>query len=60
MAEKRHWYEIEDPKLMTLALISTVHLVKQLLDDGKIEDAKNVVNQTIAETDKHKLFTTGG
>jgi len=54
MSEERLWFNFEDPTKMSLLLCSVVHGARQLLEEGKIEDAKRVLDFAMNEMDKYK------
>ncbi len=54
MSEERIWYNFDNPTRMSLLLGSAVLGARQLLDGGKIEEAKQVLDCAINEMDKYK------
>ncbi|HEU0048647.1 MAG TPA: hypothetical protein VFQ43_13705 [Nitrososphaera sp.] len=55
MSEERLWFNFEDPTKMSLLLGSAVHGARQLLEEGKIEEAKQVLDCAMNEMAKYKL-----
>ncbi len=55
MSEERLWFNFDNPTKMSLLLCSAVYGARQLLEEGKIEEAKQVLACAMNEMDKYKL-----
>ena len=53
--EKRYWYAFEDPTRTALLLGSALRGIRDMLEAGKVEEAKATANAVIAEIDKYRM-----
>ena len=58
MDETRHWYRFDDANLTALVLTSAVKGDRDMLEQGKIQDAKQLLDFAIRQVDKSKIGTT--
>jgi len=54
MSAERIWYKFDNPTSMSLLLGSAAHSARELLENGKVEDAKQLLDFAINEMDKYK------
>ena len=53
--EKRLWFDFKNPTHTSLLLGSAARGARDLLEAGKVEEAKQMLNAVIAEMDKERM-----